>query len=395
MDGHGEYERILRTSAMIDIILNMNPLPDIVCLQEVVPVTRNLINERLNKHYDDQSHLERQHMRGLFFTMMLVSKEVKYLSGERSAFRCGTGMDRDLVHARIDLGGERVVSIYTSHLDSMPASSDRRCAQLQEIYRLLRSSMDCAVWCGDSNLSCREGRGEEDRYALGDEGLTHIDDAWKASGADKLHGHGSMANTWCRLYTDDTTTSQLYARFDRFYSNQSQHFRVSNVNDGGYVLVGCDPLRADLIPKTIAAGYSTPSDHYGVCVTYAISAREGGAAEGHVAKRAGSTSDLPDHFQSPTSPGMDDAITMNFSPQQQQAHSSSSSSSHQVPSLTPPENNYPNTFAHAFSPPQPRKSRRPVDDASTIFAIPMFGDNEAAATGEEDNDIFMGGNMYA
>jgi endonuclease/exonuclease/phosphatase family metal-dependent hydrolase len=267
IDGLGE-DVLFRGNAVVDIILAMKPAPAIICLQEVVEDTRRIITERLSGRYQDRSQLGRSSP--LYFTMIFTRTDITYLEGERRQFRCGSEMGRDLLSARVLFNGRPIV-VYTSHLESCSESARTRCMQFAEIHRLLTSSSGASLFCGDTNLKFNmDAKQDEDAYTVGAQGMELLDDAYKASGANaKVKGGPSLSTTWCRRNVQ-RDNKKMYARFDRFYSNKQRGITVVPSADGGFCLVGRDDLPAGSVARSIAAGYATPSDHYGVQVTYKV-----------------------------------------------------------------------------------------------------------------------------
>lgn len=259
VDGLNCNDLKLRTHACIDIILDQSA--DVVTLQEVVPETRVLFCARLREVYSDQSGIDSTCAN--YFTMIFVKKTRVCLRNLRCPFKHSRSqMGRDVLKAFVRIG-DCTVCIITSHLESTQSCSSTRCKQLREIFDShLINSRDPTLFCGDTNLSFNRMKGKLDEVlSLGYENLAKIDDAYEASGAKNA---GGLSSTWRRRIPTGKT---VQCRFDRFFSNK-QCISVRNMSDGGFVLVGRDPLAG--VVNSEASGYDTPSDHFGVVVTYDI-----------------------------------------------------------------------------------------------------------------------------
>ena len=261
IDGLGEDVE-QRTQACVNLLLQLNPLPHVICLQEVIPSTMYFIIGKLQTRYISRSC----NPLGSYFTMIFTRDDITYLSGARQPFRCGSSMGRDILHARISVNG-RPVTIYTSHLESCKDSASVRCRQFKEIHTQLIGSSDPALYCGDSNLSYNVAEKKTDEeIAVGRSGLLQVDDAYYASKANE--GKQGLSTTWSRL--NEQRTRSYTSRFDRFYSNK-RDIVVVPVSQGGFRLYGKDKLPDAVIPNALVRyGYATPSDHYMVSVVYRV-----------------------------------------------------------------------------------------------------------------------------
>ena len=99
--------------AVIHHIKELSQLPDIITFQEVIPETQSLLIRHLGGSYAEKSYLD-----GLwrqYFTMVFIKHEMKYLSGERLEFPCGSGMGRDILSSSVEVCG-RVVTCYRLYI---------------------------------------------------------------------------------------------------------------------------------------------------------------------------------------------------------------------------------------------------------------------------------------
>eukprot|EP00041_Stephanoeca_diplocostata_P033112 m.1084672 g.1084672 ORF g.1084672 m.1084672 type:complete len:487 (+) comp24274_c0_seq5:281-1741(+) len=259
VDGLNQYDLMLRTHACIDLILQQNA--DIVMLQEVIPETQAIFSRRLSEAYIDHSCIDSSCT--TYFTMAFVKKTQICTSSSRQPFyRSHTQMGRDILKVCVRVG-DRPLYVTTSHLESTQSSSPTRCEQLAEIYDChLMNSREPAIFCGDTNLSFnRTERKLDEVLALGHERLLELDDAYVVSGAKNS---GGLSSTWRRRMSNGKIAQ---CRFDRFFSNK-QHISVRSVHDGGFVLVGREPAAGTTDSEH--SGYDTPSDHFGVFVTYDV-----------------------------------------------------------------------------------------------------------------------------
>ena len=115
-------------------------------------------------------------------------------------------------------------------------------------------------------FSYYEGEKDDAVAAVGHGGLALVNDAWRASGACDVKGGrrgSSLQHTWIRANEDGNNSA---ARFDRVLDNRLG-ISVLPVDEGGYVLIGRDPID---YPNAEKQGYRTPSDHFGLVVTYIL-----------------------------------------------------------------------------------------------------------------------------
>ena len=96
--------------------------------------------------------------------------------------------------------------------------------------------------------------------ALGSDGLSQIDDAYKASTAPT-----ALSTTWARRFGPPGGKT-VRCRFDRFFSNR-RRVQVIGFDDGGFHVTGKEDIEG---VNSKASGYGTPSDHFAVVVKYGI-----------------------------------------------------------------------------------------------------------------------------
>ena len=88
-------------------------------------------------------------------------------------------------------------------------------------------------------------------FALGSDGLSRIDDAYKVSGAPT-----AFSSTWARRFGPPGGKT-VRCRFDRFFSNR-RRVQVIGFDDGGFHVAGKEGIEG---VNSAVSGYDTPSDH--------------------------------------------------------------------------------------------------------------------------------------
>ena len=259
IDGLG-VDLSVRTNACIDIILKQNA--DIVTLQEVIDPIRDLLIFFMdNAGYKNASGCETPSCK--YYTMMFVKTHFSVLDSRRVPFRKSQSrMGRDILISLIKSSNTKF-EVLTSHLESTKEHFSTRCKQLKEIYDdyLFRESSGPVIFCGDTNLSFNvKQRVADEVFALGSDGLSRIDDAYKVSRAPT-----AFSSTWARRFGPPGGKT-VRCRFDRFYSNR-RRVQVISFDDGGFYVTGKEGIEG---VNSAVSGYDTPSDHFAVIVKYGI-----------------------------------------------------------------------------------------------------------------------------
>ena len=259
IDGLG-IDLSVRTNACIDIILKQNA--DIVTLQEVIDPIRDLLVFLMdNAGYKNASGCETPSCN--YYTMMFVKTHLTVLDSRRVPFcKSQSRMGRDILISLITSSNTKF-AILTSHLESTKEHFSTRCKQLKEIYDdyMFRESSGPVIFCGDTNLSFNvKQRVADEVFALGSDGLSRIDDAYKVSGAPT-----AFSSTWARRFGPPGGKT-VRCRFDRFFSNR-RRVQVIGFDDGGFHVAGKEGIEG--VNSTVS-GYDTPSDHFAVVVKYGI-----------------------------------------------------------------------------------------------------------------------------
>jgi len=151
----------------------------------------------------------------------------------------GSFMGRALLGALLGAGDGPGLLVTTAHLESMKSGSGERIAQLEQTLRLIADHPGPALFAGDANV--------RDAEVPRAPSSAEVDDAWIACGSPSAAGH-----TWT-----PPGRSHPRMRFDRIWLNRRPGWRASAV-----AIVGRDPVEG--------AGGLTPSDHFGVEVTFEL-----------------------------------------------------------------------------------------------------------------------------
>jgi len=234
----------LRSEAACLTLLLRGKLPHVVLLQEVV-------RRSFFAHF-------RPHLLHAGFTLFpeapvsdseyfcVLASRLPVLESWRRPFP-GSAMGRALLGARLGAGldaglddaAQPDLLVTTAHLESLKAGSAERVAQLEQALRLIADHPGPAVFAGDTNL--------RDAEVPRAPSAAEVDDAWIAAGSPRAADH-----TWT-----PPNSPRPRMRFDRAYMNRRPGWRAAAV-----VAFGKDPVEG--------AGGLTPSDHFGLEVTFEV-----------------------------------------------------------------------------------------------------------------------------
>lgn len=247
IDGLDERNQQERTRAVCDTILKLTP--DIVFLQEVVPVTHGILVSRLSSKYQIIAGGDY----GYFVcTLVKKSSECKVTKSEIQEFS-NTKMLRNLLKVKASYKC-LYLSLMNSHLESTSAGARERLAQFQQALAELQSQDKdrVAIFGGDTNL--------RDKEVAGMGGLPGgVLDLWEASGADP-----KTKFTWDVTANDnlDWTSGRFKPkiRFDRLFLRPAAG-HASNLSIRSFELIGKERL---------PSCDRFPSDHWGIMCDFDI-----------------------------------------------------------------------------------------------------------------------------
>ncbi|KAF2353020.1 Endonuclease/exonuclease/phosphatase [Trinorchestia longiramus] len=243
-----------RTKAVIKTIEQERP--DIVFLQEVVPVTYSYMEERLSHYMFIAAGPEN------YFCTVLLLRTTVYFDGHELISFPSTSMSRNLLSVDAHIGACNL-RLMTSHLESMADFSDERKRQLRTAFTRMTSSPSKfnVIFGGDLNLRDRE---------VAAVGLpSRVVDVWEATGK-----RTSVQHTWDLTRNTNKQMNgkfQPRCRFDRLYLRRQEQAAASSSSEATsgpsmavarhFGLVGL---------KKVQGTQYFPSDHWGLLAHFEI-----------------------------------------------------------------------------------------------------------------------------
>ena len=250
IDGLSEAGRLGRAEAVCRLILELNPQPDVVLLQEVVADNRSIIQQRLAAAYTyHDDNLSRKYS---YHCATLLRRTSATLIEERATDYPQSGMGRHLLAVHADVRG-KPIALLNSHLESTNEGSAGllRVNQLRRaLTALVGSHTAFSVFAGDLNL-----RDAEARQVLPD--FPAVGDAWESLGKP-----AALRSTWDTSVNHNLgIAAQIKCRFDRVYYTSPQN--TSGGRQG--------PRAMSLLGTSIVPALQLhPSDHWGLVVDFEI-----------------------------------------------------------------------------------------------------------------------------
>eukprot|EP00903_Cladosiphon_okamuranus_P013082 g12203.t1 len=238
LNGENKMARVEEACA---IILETEPTPDVILLQEVDSDVFPILNARLGAGGRYRAYPRRVPVENRYFTIMFVkTSTVTVLDSGREEFP-HSRMGRDLASIRATFNGKPFL-IMTSHLESEKQSSNERKAQFNKALRQLLGFRDGpAIFAGDTNL--REPEVKKEKLAK------EAGDMWQLCGADP-----DQRFTWDMAKNDNHVFGggfQPRARYDRMFVNPEAQSLAK-----AFALLGT---------QRMAPPHSCfPSDHFGM-----------------------------------------------------------------------------------------------------------------------------------
>ena len=244
VDGLDEKDRIERITAVIETIYKLRP--DVLYLQEVIPMTWNRLTSALESQYECRAaNPELPYFHAVFVARkkhIQVSDSLKITKFPQSQ------MLRHLLHQEVVVAGQPL-HLLTAHLESTKNYSGERKRQLAQVFgemQKLAANGRVSIFGGDMNLRDSE---------VGAVGIPQgCVDVWEACGADPD-----------KKYTWDTAVNhnlqvpyQSRCRFDRLYLCQGASPLVRATS---FELIG-----QDLVESCVRY----PSDHWGILAKFEV-----------------------------------------------------------------------------------------------------------------------------
>ena len=244
IDGLDEKDRVERTLAVIDTVKRLRP--DVLFLQEIVPMTWDMLTNALESRYECRAaNTELPYFHAVFVVRkdtIQVSDSLKIAKFPQSQ------MLRHLLHQEVVIASHSL-HLFTSHLESTKNYAGERKRQLAQAFgemQKLTAKSIASIFGGDLNIR------DNEVAAVGlPQGCV---DVWEACGADP-----STRYTW-----DTAANHNLQApykskcRFDRLYLCQGASPPVKATS---FELIG-----QDLIESCVRY----PSDHWGIMAKFEI-----------------------------------------------------------------------------------------------------------------------------
>ncbi|KAA0185833.1 putative 5' tyrosyl DNA phosphodiesterase, partial [Hyalella azteca] len=245
-----------RTKAVIKTIEEERP--DVVFLQEVVPVTYSYMEERLPQYMFIAAGSEG------YFTTMLLLRTTVYFDGHELVSFPSTVMSRNLLVVDAHIGACNL-RLMTSHLESMAEHSEERKKQLNMAF----DRVTCApskfnvIFGGDLNLRDKE---------LAAVGMpSRVDDVWEATGKRLAAQY-----TWDLTRNTNKQMASKFqprCRFDRMYLRRSDKSaspasKEKEIKEGPSVAVIRHFGLVGL--KKVQGTQAFPSDHWGLHAHFEI-----------------------------------------------------------------------------------------------------------------------------
>eukprot|EP00752_Nemacystus_decipiens_P005954 g5377.t1 len=233
--------KMARVEEVCAIVLETEPTPDVILLQEVDGDAFPVLNARLGAGGRYRAYPPRVPVESRYFALMFVKiGTVTVLDSGREEFP-HSRMGRDLTTIRATFN-EKPIMIMTSHFESEKQSSDERKAQFNQALRqLLGFREGPAVFAGDTNL--REAEVKQEKLAK------EAGDMWQLCGADP-----DQRFTWDMQKNDNHVFGggfQPRARYDRMFVNPQAKSSAK-----AFALLGT---------QRMAPPHSCfPSDHFGM-----------------------------------------------------------------------------------------------------------------------------------
>lgn len=244
IDGLDEKDIVERTFAVIETVKRLRP--DVLYLQEVVPMTWDMLTNALESRYEFRAaNTELPY----FHAVLVARKDTIQVSDSLKITKFPhSQMLRHLLHQVVVIAGH-AIHLFTSHLESTKNFAGERKRQLTQAFgemQKLAVNDSVSIFGGDLNI--RDS--EVDAVGM-PQGCV---DVWEACGADPG-----------KKYTWDTSTNhnlqvayKSKCRFDRLYLCQGASPPVKATS---FKLIG-----QDLIESCVRY----PSDHWGIMAKFEI-----------------------------------------------------------------------------------------------------------------------------
>jgi predicted kinase/endonuclease/exonuclease/phosphatase family metal-dependent hydrolase len=256
----------LRLKAIISEI--KTSVADVIFLQEVSLNFKTMLQQQFGHAYDFEDCSS--HAKEPFFVMIMLRRcRMTVLSSKRIDFQGGgqSNMGRHILLVETQLAGWNTnIILMTAHLESCKENSEIRVLQYEQLLRLIvQAPAACVQICGgDFNL--REAEDKKARKRLKDAGIDVglVVDTYDAAGRPF-----EASCTWRRKMDKTADARSIQARFDRqMFRSGSADFKLAA--EDGVTLLGLQDVAGIDGETACRAGFSTPSDHFGIFCEYIL-----------------------------------------------------------------------------------------------------------------------------
>lgn len=243
-EGHNLKERTVRIIQTINTVK-----PDIVCLQEVTPISYNLIKGRLFEYQSFEIFIEEGNNYG---TCILCKKSTIQVVDPYYYDYPDTQMGRRLVGCEVKfLHNNMGLHILTTHLESGWENSIVRNLEFNTIKEVIQEMIEGnLIIAGDFNI-CSVHELIESNIAS-----TNLQDVWIKAGCPTTIKATFNSKMNSNINSSVENNDTIY-RLDRIYyrKNNNTHLELDNLK-----LIGLNSTSPNII--------SPPSDHYGLIATF-------------------------------------------------------------------------------------------------------------------------------
>lgn len=232
-----------RTLRIIQIIKQLSP--DFICLQEVTPLSYNIIKSRLLDYQIFEIFIEEGYSYG---TCILCKKETVEVVDPYYYDYTDTQMGRRLVGCEVRLSkhGGKKIHILTTHLESMWENKEVRNLQFDTIKEVIKDINEDIILAGDFNI-CSVREPIEWNLAT-----TKLVDVWVECGCPS-----SIKYTYDSKINKNLSGGNMRSRLDRIY-----YMSNSGMKSQSLKLVGLNSTSPNILEQ--------PSDHFGLMTEFLL-----------------------------------------------------------------------------------------------------------------------------
>ena len=243
LDNNNVFERTM------SVVKNITTLkPDVVFMQEIVPMTWDMLSNALDSEYDCRcANDQLPYFHGIF---ILKKKTICLDDSLKITKFPNSQMLRHLLHQKISIS-DHPVHLFTSHLESMKSSAGERKRQLAQCFEQMTQLCDidgqASILGGDLNVR------DAEVAAVGVPSCCV--DVWESCGSDPQHQY-----TWDTAVNDNLGAPyKSKLRFDRLYLCRRDTNKLKPVS---FRLIG---------KERVESCGRFPSDHWGILAEFELS----------------------------------------------------------------------------------------------------------------------------